>query len=232
MSRLAGFALVAGILAGCSSSSGTDTGPSVASEVFSAGKQLVAARRDGVPQAVTPSREVIAGLREPVLQINPELAGGSDFLRLAVSRNDSGVGTVEVWNSSVMAHVFLRNGVLVGTRGVGGDIISADANETIRALQSRTDRSSTRRYTISDGDVTTTDYQFRCVLRNQGSENITVAYQVFETTRMRESCVGVPRQDQRITNDYWVERATGVVRQSRQWVGPRIGYFNFKLLKN
>jgi hypothetical protein len=232
IARFVGTILTLGALAGCCSSSGTEETLSVPAALFDATKEVVAARREGPAAVVTPTGEVLAGINEPVLQINPEKAGGSDFLRRAATRNDSGLGTVEVWNSSVKALVFLRNGVLIGTRGVGGDIIAADANVTIRALAARKNSSGLRNYTISDGDVTTTDYQFRCEIRNLGPAKINVAYQIFETVQMQEDCVGGPQGDAMITNTYWVQQSSGLIRKSRQWVGPRVGYFELIVLKN
>ncbi len=230
-SRLFGVVLLSALVAGCSSSTGADANKSLPSELFSSAKKVIAARGVGPVAAVTPSREVIQGLTEPVLQIDPELAGGSDFLRRVESRTDSSGRTNEVWRSSLKANVFLRNGVLVGTRGVGSDIISADAKYTTRALAARSNGSGTRSYTISDGDLTTTKYEFNCRYENLGAKNIVVAYQSFKTTHMRETCVQTSPESNTIANDYWVESGTKIVRQSRQWVSPKVGYFQFKLLR-
>lgn len=222
--------LVAGLLAGCSSSQGETE--SFSTQVFGSLKQAVTARREGPRQKTVVTPEMLAQTTTAALQVNPEVRGGSDFLRRVAARNDSSLGTVEIWNSSDNAQVFLRNGIVVGTRGVGGDIIVADANVTVRALQNRTGASGVRSYIISDGDVTTTEYQFRCDLRNLGAENISVVNLVFSTDHIRENCVGGPTGDAVIRNDYWVQHATGLVRKSRQWIGPQTGYFEFVLLKD
>jgi hypothetical protein len=230
-SRFFSFVLMSALVAGCSFGDSADANKSLPSELFSSVKKVIAAQGEGPVAAVTPSREVIQGLTEPVLQIDPELAGGSDFLRRVESRTDSSGRTNEVWRSSLKANVFLRNGVLVGTRGVGSDIISADAKYTARALAARSNGSGARSYTISDGDLTTTRYEFNCRYENLGAKNIVVAYQLFSTTHMREICVQTTPDNNTITNDYWVEAGTKTVRQSRQWVSPKAGYFQFKLLK-
>ena len=137
-----------------------------------------------------------------------------------------------MWNSTDNAQIILRNGVLVGTRGIGSDIIAADADMTIRALQAGATTSGTRRYTISDGDVTTTDYVFSCNVRNMGGERISVANQLFDTRHMREDCVGGPQQAVRLSNDYWVQLGSGLVRKSRQWVSPSAGFFEIIVIRN
>jgi len=232
VSRLFAAVVLCALLVGCSISSDSKATESLPAQIVTAGQGLIAARRAPPPQTVVATRALLAKITEPVLQINPEAAGGSDFLRRAVSRRDSSTGTVEVWNSSVLAQVFLRNGVVVGTRGVGGDIIAADANMTILALRSRADRSGQRVYTISDGDATSTEYVFRCTVRSLGQENIIVAEQLFATTHMQENCTGGPSGDATIRNDYWVQPSNDVVRRSRQWVGPTTGYFELILLRD
>lgn len=65
-----------------------------------------------------------------------------------------------------------------------------------------------------------------------GRKKITVLNQEFNTRNMRESCKGGPRGDAVIRNDYWVQKSTGLLRKSRQWIGPRVGYFELILVKN
>jgi len=222
--------LMGALLTGCGSSQ-DETG-NVSTQVFSALKQAVAVRREGPRQKTVVTPAMLAQTTTAALQVNPEVRGGSDFLRRVAARNDSSPGTVEIWNSSDNAQIFLRNGVVVGTRGVGGDIIAADANVAVRALQNRSGASGVRSFIISDGDVTTTEYRLRCDLRNVGSESISVVNLVFSTEHIQENCVGGPTGDTVIQNDYWVQNATGLVRKSRQWMGPRTGYFELVLLKN
>lgn len=229
-SRIIGVGLVGLLLLGCSSEQDTTT--SIPKVVFGSLSQVLAARKAGPPQRVELTATQLASINQPVLQVNPEVFGGTDFLGLFSSRSNSGLGTVQVWQSTDKAHLFLRNGVVVGTRGIGGDIISADADVTIRSLVAGVGRSGIRTYVISDGDVTTTEYKFQCTLESAGEENITVVNQVFKTKLMRESCKGGPRGDSVIRNDYWVQKSTGLLRKSRQWIGPRVGYFELILVKN
>ncbi|QUJ76076.1 YjbF family lipoprotein [Sulfitobacter albidus] len=219
------------LLAACSSES--------ANEERSLGTVLVGSLREAVrtqraeraPKVqVTP--KMLAETREAALQINPELLGGSDFLRRAASRRDSHPGRVEIWNSSDNAQVFLRDGVLVGTRGVGGDIIAADATMTVLAVQGRRANAGLRSYEISNGDATTTKFQLQCDVSVVGRENIIVVNQKFPTTHLRENCRAGEDARTVLSNDYWVQDGSGLVRKSRQWVGPRSGYFEMILLKN
>ena len=230
--HLTGVALLAALVAGCSYSSRDGEEPSSVAQFSTIGKKVLTSRRAGPPEKTVVTQDILSKITVPVIQINPEVFGGSDFLTRAASRRDSGLGTVEVWSSSDDAQIFLRNGVLVGSRGVGRDIIAADANMSIRALNSGANASGVRRYTISDGDVTTTEYVFNCDIRNVGLEKINVADQVFSVRRMREDCIGGNQETIRLSNDYWVQPGTGLVRKSRQWVSPSVGHFEIIVIRN
>jgi len=228
--RSVAVVLTAGLLAGCSSD---DNQPeSFSNQIFGSVKEIVATRREGPRQKTVVTPEMLAQTTTAALQVNPEARGGSDFLRRVAARTDSSIGAVEIWNSSDSAQIFLRNGVVVGTRGIGGDIIAADASVTVRSLQNRSGASGKRNYIVSDGDNTTTDYNFRCDLTNLGTENISIVNLLVATNHIQENCVGGPSGTAVVQNDYWVQNGTGLVRKSRQWMGPRTGYFELILLKN
>lgn len=229
VSRIAGAGLIAALLTACGSEQGANA--SLSQLALGSVSQAVKARRADPAQKIVLSAEQLAQINVPVVQINPESLGGSDFLQRVTSRRDSGLGVVEVWKSSDNAQVFLRNGVVVGSRGIGGDIISADANVTIRALSAGAESNGIRTYVISDGDVTTTEYKFRCTVESVGDQNLTLFNQGFRLHQMRESCIGGPGGDKVLRNDYWVQRSDGFVRKSRQWMGPRIGYFEVIVVK-
>ncbi|MEH6645316.1 YjbF family lipoprotein [Sulfitobacter sp.] len=231
MRHLTGATLLAVLLAGCSYSSRDDQETSSVAQLSTIGKKILTSRRAGPPEKTVVTPDILSKITVPVIQINPEVLGGSDFLTRAATRHDSVLGTVEVWNSSDNAQIILRNGVLVGTRGVGSDIIAADANVTVRALQSGANASGVRRYTISDGDVTTTDYVFSCDLRNLGREEISVANQSLEAIHMTEVCIGGHQKIVRLSNDYWVQPGSGLVRKSRQWVSPSAGHFEIIVIR-
>lgn len=222
--------LIAGLLGACSSKE-TDQ-EDFSKLVFSSIKDIATSRREGPRPKAEVTADMLAQTTTAALQVNPESRGGSDFLRRIAVRDASSLGTVEIWKSSDNAQIFLRNGVVVGSRGIGGDIIAADANVTVRSLQKRANSGGIRTYVISDGDVTTTDYQFRCTIRNLGGEKISIVNQIITTDHLREDCVSTQSGQASVQNDYWVQSGTGLVRKSRQWLGPRTGYFELILLKN
>lgn len=187
--------------------------------------------REKLPPA-TITRKQLENTKIPALQINLETRGGSDFLKRATRRNDGTFGTVSVWRGTGNVEVYVRNGVLVGTRGIGGDIISADAGATIRAVSGARSGSGQRRYFLSGGNYNDVELTLNCQIANLGAATTQVVHLSYATVHLRETCVGGPRGDVRIENEYWVQPASGLVRRSRQWAGPYSGYFEMILLRN
>ncbi len=229
-SRGVALILTAGLLAGCSSEKTESV--SIGKLLVSTVKSAAQVRKAGPIERVVVSSEDFAKIKVPLIQVNPISLGGSDFLQRAAVRHDSRSGSVEIWESSDNAQIFLRNGVVVGTRGIGRDIIAADAKVTVNAVRSRKGQSGIRTFTVSDGDVTSTDIRYRCEIRNLGAENISIANQTIGTTHLRERCSTAAGGAAEIQNDFWVQGATGLVRKSRQWMGPAAGYFEILLLRN
>lgn len=219
-----------GLLAACSSETG-DEPESVPRLIFGVATEVFSNQREGRPEQTVVTPKMLAETKVAAIQVNPERRGGSDFLRRLAKRDDSQPGTVEVWASSDNAQIFLRNGIVVGTRGVGGDMISSDAALTVDALMQREAKQGQRRFVISDGDTTTTDYRFACDISNEGAEIISVVEQSFPTTHLRESCSDMNTGLPVFTNDYWVIDGTTDLKRSRQWMGPATGYFEIVLLK-
>ena len=229
-SRMIGAGLIATLLIGCSSE--PNDGATLPRVIATTLLGTVKARRAEPPQQVVVTPQMYAKIEIPLLQVNPANSGGSDFLQRAALRRDSFLGAVEVWKSSDNAQIFLRDGVVIGTRGIGRDIIAADANYTVKALRSGVNSSGIRSFVVSDGDVTTTEFQYQCVIKKLGAENTIVVNQSFNTDDFREVCTSTRAGGAELTNDYWVDRATKIVWKSNQWVGPEAGYFETILLKN
>lgn len=222
-------ALIVAMLVGCSSEKSERSSlPVVFAGAFS---QVVNSKGRGITPKRVVSQDDFAKITVPILQVNPEVRGGSDFLQKVATRFDSAQGVVVIWESSDKAQIFLRDGVVVGSRGVGGDIIAADAGSTLSALKRQGEGSGLRNFIVSDGDVTTTDYAFRCDVVNLGEEVISVSIQSFRTSHMQETCLEDGADLRVVRNDYWVEKSSGFIRKSRQWMGPRIGYFEILAVK-
>lgn len=220
------------LIAGCSSG-----GEGRDNAVVTAASQLITELRQQRqsperPPVVQVTPQQLANTKVPALQVNPETRGGSDFLRLVSRRDDDDPGTVAVWRASDNAQVFLRNGVLIGTRGIGGDIISTEADATVAAVMGARAGGGARRYFLSDGGYSDVELVLSCDIRNLGPETTQIVNLRYQTVHLRENCIGGVDDRVSIVNDYWVQADSGIVRRSRQWAGPYSGYFEMILLKN
>jgi hypothetical protein len=222
------------ILAGCSSNQNDGR----AELLLAAGKQTLGTitgknpRKKGKLPPATITQQQLENTKIPALQVNLVTRGGSDFLKRATQRNDGTFGTVAVWRGTGGTEVILRNGVLVGTKGIGGDIISADAGATIRAVSGAEAGSGQRRYFLSGGNYNDTELVLSCRIANLGQTTTQVVHLAYQTVHLRETCAGGEGGRVRIANDYWVQPKSGLVRRSRQWAGPYSGYFEIILLRN
>ncbi len=83
MRHLTGVALLAALLAGCSYSSRNDQEPSSVAQLGTIGKKIITSRRAGQPEKTVVTPDILSKITVPVIQINPEVFGGSDFLTRA-----------------------------------------------------------------------------------------------------------------------------------------------------
>ena len=114
---------------------------------------------------------------------------------------------VTIYASKDGSQVFLRNGILIGTRGFGRDLMSADAPSPASL---RAGGAHQRSYYDLDGTDTTIRHVFKCTVERDTAGSNGVA----------EACtadIGT------IRNEYWFDSA-GSVSKSRQWVSQGVGY--------
>lgn len=102
----------------------------------------------------------------------------------------------------------LRDGVLVGTRGLGHDLMSADMADTLAAIQAGGARDLVRIHRYLGGENRIVIHSYICDLIPAADG------------ALREDCQG-PRGA--FTNRYRLDRAGRVV-MSRQWIGPAHGH--------
>lgn len=177
---------------------------------------------------VTVTRNLLDRTPGEVLQVIPDITGLQDFLMLVGRRSDGTPGKVEVWQSTDNAQIILREGVLVGTKGLGGDMRSAQAATTIAGFDGQ-GGGGERLITLARLDGTAQTVPFSCDVTQLGREVIQIVDQRVATHHLREDCA---YGETRFTNEYWVETDTGRMRRSRQWAGPNYGYMAIERLKN
>jgi Group 4 capsule polysaccharide lipoprotein gfcB, YjbF len=215
--RLASTVIVLALLAGC----GNDTGATnpVASAVGQMAKASLAkgkgAKAAASPAAAPVGRKDLEAYGKPILRVRSERLGQDGFLTIADAKAD-----VVTWTAQGQATFSLRDGVLIQTRGLGADLMSAEA-PSLSQLQSGA--SYTRVYFFLGEDDRGTRRTYDCVASTVGREKVTVLEKTHTVTHVSELCT---RPNSKVTNEYWIESKT--IRKSRQWASSRVGYVEFE----
>lgn len=116
---------------------------------------------------------------------------------------------VEIWAASDGPQVFLRDGVIIGTRGFGPDLMSAQA-PTAATLRSMANHS--RSYSGLDGTDTLRIETFACT--------VTRAAEPAKSHSLEETCTS----PHRVIRNEFTFNPNGKVINSRQWLGDTAGY--------
>lgn len=163
----------------------------------------------------------VSQLAEPVaIAVVPELSAVAALV--PYGRN----GDVVTWSTIERQTVALRGGVVQATRGLGSDVMYADAAPTLSALAAGGGQYGRRIVSLNAANEDET-YALTCRMARVGPESVVLlaSNAPVGATRFRETCAFGGKT---IVNDYW-RTADGTVRQSRQWLGPRLGYLEWQV---
>lgn len=127
---------------------------------------------------------------------------------------------VDTWLSAEGANLITEQGMLVGTRGFGAGLMSADISQSKAMVLARTDGFADRFHTYLTGNDETATRTYRCHIENRGPRDATISGRAIATRLMAESCNSL---DQEFSNLYWVSDAKKEIVQARQWTGDFLG---------
>lgn len=130
-------------------------------------------------------------------------------------------GDVITWTTTDGTTFTQRNGVLIQTRGLGPDLMSAQAPSVGQLLQDGGTHS--RVYFFLGGDDQGTRRSYDCTVNVLGRTSIEIFARAHDVTHVSEVCT---RPQGRIENEYWIEGAT--VRKSHQWASGGAGFIDFE----
>ncbi len=152
----------------------------------------------------------------PILRAVIPARGADAFLTISDTK-----GGVVTWSTTDSTTFTLRDGVLIQTRGLGPDLMSAQA-PTLGAL--RVDGSKYQRiYFLLGADDRSTRRTYDCTVSIVGQEVIEVFGRSHKVTHVTESC---SRPQDSIANEYWIEGS--VIRKSRQLASGGAGFIEFE----
>lgn len=210
------------VLAGCSS--GTDT-PTLYGQIFQAARSEAAARQAPKTPPKIYSRAELDRIEGSFLEVRREDNGQQAYLYAALTRRDGQPGKITVWRAADPVWLATRNGMLIATRGLGGDILSGTA--PARGDTAGPAGGANRVFHIRGGENDAIPVAFSCTLADLGAQTIEIVGRRHATRHLREHCAG---DDGQVVNDYWVSPDRRLVWQSRQWAGPQTGYLRLRRL--
>ncbi|SLN15458.1 hypothetical protein AQS8620_00285 [Aquimixticola soesokkakensis] len=221
----AGAALVicGGLLAACGNDRGVSQNREALLEITGLVKTAVQNKLSGAPEAPAPDAVDPAQAVAAAMQAVPDVPLILAMMESSGATSVMGVYNVNgrdvTWVTQAKQTLTLRDGVLVATRGLGGDLMSLEEGSLVSLLKARRGGTVQKTYRFLDGEDNTARLPLTCQVEVQGREHVVSGEVSAQTTVMRETCEtgGAP-----ITNVYWVDGAGRVV-QSFQWASSYVG---------
>lgn len=209
-------AVVALALAGC----GSDVDETLTSRTFQAlGKKVIGVGRKTAPQPLKLTRAGLATL--PPADLATIVSSGAEAVIFEIGQN----GDTATWSTVDDRTLAIREGQIVATRGLRGDLVAAEVPPLSRIAAGSGDYNRML-VTIGDNERTLRT-GYACTLSVVGSQTITLVQRSYATRHVQENCTGKVRD---FTNDYWFQG--GTLRQSRQWMGADLGHILLSRLRD
>jgi len=222
------------VLAGCS---GGKDAPPLELEILAASggiiKNRIAARN--APPRPPLTRAALDTVTGSFLEVTLERRDQRAYLYVSAQRRDGSPGQITVWRTEDDITLAMRNGVLIATRGFGGDILSSLVQ--VAGTSPGPSSGGERVHYIRALDNKERRLALACELDDLGPQTVVIVEQAHATRHLRETCKGGTVAGHSgdigtVVNDYWVDSRNQLVWQSRQWAGPHIGYLRTRRLTN
>lgn len=170
------------------------------------------------PTAAQRSALASGGSPQGTLQVIIPAYNARAELSLLTSRGD-----IQDWRASDGSSIVMSDGMLVGTRGLGADLFSAEAPGLIRALLSG--RGTVKRqHLYLDGEGATSRVLYVCSVSIAKDPPKRVGMASAGGDRhLVEHCVSELPKAVEFTNIYWLSSGDKEIKRSRQWVSTKIG---------
>ncbi|MEY8099409.1 YjbF family lipoprotein [Falsihalocynthiibacter sp. S25ZX9] len=147
--------------------------------------------------------------------------GENRTLLIPVSKN----GDYEQWHAPGKLGFTFKDGVLTATRGLGGDLMDADVEESIARIKTKSSQPATRVHRYLSGVNTIIIRSFVCIIAQEDIENTVVFGKKRSLSRVSEICTN---SDTTIENLYWVDPSDGFIWKTEQWISTHVGVFTFE----
>ncbi len=195
-------------------------------EIFQPIGEQIALRR--APKVARPplTRALLDTVNGPYIEVTIESSDVFAYLTPQLVRRDDTPGEVVSWVTEDAVTVALRDGILIATRGLRGDLLSASTLARSGGLQGPQGQGP-RVFDLRTGDLESRQVHLACAVTDLGPKTLEIVEITYDTRHLQEYCEG---ESGVVVNDFWVDSRTGRVWQSRQWAGPQTGYIRIRQL--
>jgi len=166
------------------------------------------------------SREILDGVGVPILFVEIDRGQNGTLSQYP------GEGIGQTWLGVDGSTITLESGLLKATRGMGDDLMGSEISVTID-WSNLVEDSYERRMAYLRLDNKTLINHYSCMLTDMNSmETISLFDADFSVKHFQETCRGAAGS---FVNDYYID-TEGLVRNSRQYQGDKIGYMTIARL--
>lgn len=222
--------VLGGVLAGCGSDAAQlDTGRQAFAEVRRMLGAVVKPLGKGVktaapgPDAEAIAREGMALNAGPVLIATLDANGSTS---LFAQRGEN--GTMRTWLAASGQGLITREGILVGTRGFGNDLMSADVGTLAALVRGRSAGNAQVVLRHLDGLGIERATPFACTVGTGAEASYTFAGLELSGLQVAAHCTA----ESASFDASFIVSSTGRVLASRQWIGPQLGYVTIQGLRD
>lgn len=162
---------------------------------------------------------------EPLAAIQFPSVKGQSVLR--VIETNGHYSTWAAWGTSDRRSVVTKNGIITATRAIPPDLMSADVDEVLGLVTRREEGTAVYAQRYLDGNHKVIEAKSTCEV-SRGYEKFVEFGEIREPAlQMFSSCISADRQ----FVDLYLVSGKGRILQSRQWVGPTVGFAVFRMLR-
>ena len=206
------------VLSGCSSTDVEKSDPAIFFDLMKSSIFQNEVLPVDVRKLIT--REIVEEAGDPILFV--ELKDGKNAtLSLFPGKNE-----LPVWLGVDGSTITAKNGVLISTRGMGGDLMHSEYEKTFWGL-SNPGKQYDKKYTYILEDNQLVSKNFNCSFGLGGKFSVVNIFDKdFSVSVLVETCTG---QNTSFKNNYWIE-TDGTVRRSTQYHSNKIGQILLEVL--
>lgn len=228
MVRGAALAAMVAALAGCGNQA--EEGPSNFDLARQALGQVVAGATQGEGEGAPAAPDTPEAMAARALAANPAPLILAQLENPPVPQVLAQVGqngTMRTYMTPNKQALILRDGLLVGTRGLGHDLSVAEPGVLAGLIRARQAGSGQRVMRYISGDGVERPLPLTCTTAPGEMQSFAFAGRGWQARQVHETCTG---QGVSIQNSYLVT-ADGQIPVSHQWVGPDLGHVTLQVIR-